>query len=291
MTTSTSEPATVAGAASACDAASPAESATVAGSASANDPVAGRPIFIVGCQRSGTTMLRLMLDSHPRISCGPETRFLEGFEPILTDDWKRLSQYGFSEDEWVLRIRGFFEGVQADYARSRGKQRWADKTPRYALSLPLVLRIFPDAQIVHVIRDPRDVAVSHRKRFGYWSCLKSTVKWPKYVGTARHAARGLSAATYREVRYERLVADPGATLSDLLDWLGEPWDPAVLEFDKAGHDVPARYHAQLAARQASAGTDRAVYASRVGTYRRELDPLVRLLVWANSRRLQRELGY
>lgn len=250
-----------------------------------------RPIFVVGCQRSGTTMLRLMLDSHPRISCGPETRFLEGFEPILTDDWKRLSQYGLSEEEWIRRIRGFFEGIQQDYAASKGKERWADKTPRYALSLPLVLRVFPDAQIVHVIRDPRDVAVSHRKRFGYWSCLKSTVKWPKYVGTARRDTRSLPADSYREVRYEALVGQPEETLRDLLAWLGEEWDPSILDFDKARHDVPARYHAQLAARRASAGTEAAVYASRVGSHRRELDPLVRTLVWLNSRRLIRELGY
>lgn len=256
-----------------------------------NGTPSNRPIFVVGCQRSGTTMLRLMLDSHPRISCGPETRFLEGFEPILTDDWKRLSQYGFTEEEWIERIRGFFEGIQGDYARSKGKERWADKTPRYALMLPLILRIFPDAQVVHVIRDARDVAVSHRKRFGYWSCLKSTVKWPRYVGSARAAARGLADETYRELRYENLAGDPEATMRDLLAWLGEEWDPAVLDFDKARHDVPARYHAQLAARRASAGTEAAVYASRVGSHRRELDPLVRLLVWANSRRLLRELGY
>ncbi|MEO7269245.1 MAG: sulfotransferase [Knoellia sp.] len=254
-------------------------------------PLSNRPIFVVGCQRSGTTMLRLMLDSHARISCGPETRFLEGFEPILTNDWKRLSQYGFTQDEWIRRIRGFFEGIHGDYAKSKGKERWADKTPRYALMLPLILRIFPDAQVVHVIRDPRDVAVSHRKRFGYWSCLKSTAKWPRYVGTARDAARGLPGEAYTEVRYENLVADPEATMRDLLAWLGEEWDPAVLDFDKARHDVPARYHAQLAARRATAGTEAAVYASRVGSHRRELDPLVRLLVWTNSRRLLHELGY
>lgn len=250
-----------------------------------------RPIFVVGCQRSGTTMLRLMLDSHRRISCGPETRFLEGFEPILTDDWKRLSQYGFTEEEWIRRIRDFFEGIQGDYARSRGKERWADKTPRYALMIPLILRIFPDAQVVHVIRDARDVAVSHRKRFGYWSGLKSTVKWPRYVGTARDASRILPDDAYLEVRYENLVADPETTMRGLLAWLGEEWDPAVLNFDEARHDVPARYHAQLASRRAIAGTEAAVYASRVGSHRRELDPLVRLLVWTNSRRLLRELGY
>lgn len=54
----------------------------------AADPAS--PIFIVGCQRSGTTMLRLILDSHPRISCGPETRFLEDMERIVGADWKRL---------------------------------------------------------------------------------------------------------------------------------------------------------------------------------------------------------
>lgn len=250
-----------------------------------------RPIFIVGCQRSGTTMLRLMLDSHPRISCGPETRFLVGFAPIFAEDWKRLSQYGFEQEEWVRRIRAFYEGIQGDYARSRGKERWADKTPRYALALPLLLKLFPDAQIIHVIRDPRDVAVSHRKRFGYWSCIKSTVKWPRYVGTARSSAEDLPEDAYREVRYESLVATPEGTLRDLLCWLGEDWDDSILDFHKAKHDVPARYHAQLAARQGTSGTEAAVYASRVGSHRRELDPLVRGLVWANSHSLARELGY
>src|SRR5690242_14420656 len=79
------------------------------------------PIFVVGCQRSGTTMLRLMLDSHSQISCGPETRFLEDLERIVGADWKRLSQFGYSQEEWLRRIRSFFEGIQSDYARSRGR--------------------------------------------------------------------------------------------------------------------------------------------------------------------------
>ena len=150
-----------------------------------------RPIFIVGCQRSGTTMLRLMLDSHSQISCGPETRFLEDLERIVGPDWKRLSQFGYSQEEWLKRIRAFFEGIQSDYARSRGKTRWADKSPRYALHIHFLLQVFPDAQIVHVIRDGRDVAVSHRKRFGYWSSVKSSVKWPRYISAARTAGLAL----------------------------------------------------------------------------------------------------
>ena len=94
--------------------------------------------------------------------------------------------------------------------------------------------------------------------------------------------------------YAELVADPEGTLKDLLGFLGEEWDPTLLDFAKGKHDVPERYHRQLAARQAAAGdagTDKSVYASRVGTYRTELDPLVRSLFWVTSRSTLKELGY
>jgi hypothetical protein len=250
-----------------------------------------RPIFIVGCQRSGTTMLRLMLDSHSQISCGPETRFLEDLERIVDGDWRRLSQFGYPQEEWLRRIRLFFEGIQSDYARSRGKTRWADKSPRYALHIPFLMQVFPDAQIVHVIRDGRDVAVSHRKRFGYWSSVKSSVKWPRYIRAARDAGSALPPDSYLELRYDRLVADTEQTLHGLLEWLGEEWEPEILDFANQKHDVPERYHRQLAARNQKAGTDGSVYASRVGTYRAELDPLVRTLFWFTSRQTLRELGY
>lgn len=236
-------------------------------------------------------MLRLMLDSHSRISCGPETRFLEDLERLVGEDWKRLSQFGFSQDEWLARLRAFFGGIQRDYAQGRGKVRWADKSPRYALHIPFLAQLFPDAQFVHVIRDGRDVAVSHRKRFGYWSSVKSSVKWPKYIHAAQSAGATLPPGRYYELRYDRLVADPETSIRDLLAWLGEDWEPQILDFAKAKHDVPARYHRQLAARQQKAGTKESVYASRVGTWRKELDPVVRSLFWVTSRKTLRQLGY
>lgn len=249
------------------------------------------PIFVVGCQRSGTTMLRLILDSHPRISCGPETRFLEDMERIVGADWNRLSQYGFPREEWLRRIAGFFGGIQQDYAHSRGKQRWADKSPRYAMKLSFIMELFPDAQIVHVIRDGRDVAVSHRKRFGYWSCVKSAVKWPRYIAQATTAGRALPPGQYHELRYEELVSDQESTLRSLLDFLGEEWEPSILDFDKHTHDVPDRYHAQARSRRADEGTSAAVYTSRVGSYRKELDPVMRLLFRLTARRELKQLGY
>ncbi|MGV8908970.1 MAG: sulfotransferase family protein [Propionicimonas sp.] len=250
-----------------------------------------RPIFVVGCQRSGTTMLRLVLDSHSDISCGPETRFLADLERIIGSDWKRLSQYGFSQEDWLHRIAAFFDGIQSDYAVTRGKQRWADKTPLYALSLDFITRVFPDCQVVHVIRDGRDVAVSHRKRFGYRSSIKSAVKWPRYIAAARDVGRRLPPGRYHELRYEDLVTDAEKTLRVLFDFLDEPWEESVLAYDRHSHDVPEKYQAEADRRRLGARTTAAIYASRVGSFRRELDPLTRLLVWVFGRSTLKELGY
>lgn len=253
--------------------------------------MADAPIFLVGCQRSGTTMLRLVLDSHSRISCGPETRFLTDMERIVGRDWERLARFGFEREDWLRRIADFFGGIHADYASGRGKARWADKTPLYALAIPFVTEVFPDAQIVHVIRDGRDVVVSHRKRFGYWSAVKCVVKWPRYIHTARAAGRALAPERYHELRYEDAVREPEKSLRGLFEFLGEPWEPEVLEYSDKQHDVAQKYTTEADRRRAAARTDAQIYGSRVGTYRRELDPFLRLLVWVFSRRTLRELGY
>jgi hypothetical protein len=212
-------------------------------------------------------------------------------ERIVSADWQRLSRFGFDQEEWLARIAKFFGSLQEDYAVSRGKHRWADKTPMYAMHMDFIGRVFPDSQFVHVIRDARDVAVSHRKRFGYRSCVKSAIKWPRYISTAQASGAILGPERYFEVRYDQLVSNAEATLRGLLAYLHEDWEPQMLEFDKKPHDVPERYSKQLSSRQASAKTDAAVYRSRVGSYRRELDPAMRLLIWMTSRAKLRQLGY
>lgn len=249
------------------------------------------PIFIVGCQRSGTTMLRLVLDSHSRISCGPETRFLADMQRIVTTDWHRLQRYGFEREEWLRRIADFFGGIQTDYAQRRGKPRWADKTPLYALNIPFLAELFPTAQFVHVIRDGRDVAVSHRKRFGYASSLNSARKWPTYIRTARAAARSLPPEQYLEVRYEALVGNTEDTLRRLVAWLGEEWEPQLLEYDRASHDVPDKYTQEAHLRRESSPAQGSIYGSSVGTHRRQLDPVTRLAFTVLARQTLKELGY
>lgn len=263
----------------------------VEGARAGGPPPGPPPIFIVGCQRSGTTLLRLMLDSHPNISCGPESGFLENLVRITDSDWQRLSQFGYPKQYWYNAMARFFDGIQRDYATSRGKGRWADKTPKYALYVDFLDRLFPRSYVIHVIRDPRDVVASHRHRWGWRSALKAAAKWPRYVSAARESGGRLSSGRYLEVRYEDMVADPEGVMRRVLALVGEPWDDAVLHHDRAGHDVPDKYKEFSARRRAEAGDGSAVYRNRVGAGAKELDPLLRLVVWARDGRLRRKLGY
>lgn len=249
------------------------------------------PIFVVGCQRSGTTLLRLILDAHPNISCGPETRFLADLAHVTGGSWRRLSQYGFPKQYWHAHIAAMFDAIKRDYASRAGKSRWADKTPMYALSLEFIDRLFPTCQVVHVIRDGRDVVASHRDRWGYLAALKAVRKWPRYVHTARAAGAAMTPDRYHEVRYEDLVNEPEKTLRELLAFLDEPWDQAVLSHDRAQHDVPERYRRFASSRRRTAAGQGPIYRSRVGAHRRELDPLLRLLLRVVSGPTLRELGY
>ncbi len=250
---------------------------------------AGAPIFVVGCQRSGTTLLRLILDSHPAISCGPETRFLQGLAPVTGTDWKRMQLYGFSRDDWHRRFAELFGGFQQEYAERRGKTRWADKTPLYAKHLDFIDEVFPDALVIHVIRDGPDVVLSHRDRFGWWSSVKAVEKWPRYIRTARAWGRTAGPDRYLELRYEDIVADTEVAMRRVLDFVGEPWDDAVLHHTDHHHDVPEGYR-QFSASRRSRDTGGAVYRNRVGAGRRQ-DPLSRALIRLRQTGTRRELGY
>jgi Sulfotransferase family len=237
--------------------------------------------------------VRVMLDSHPNISCGPMTRFLPDVVDAVIG--KRLPEhldwFGFPESYWWERVAELFDRIHSDYAARRGKRRWADKTGRYALHIDILDKLFPDCQVVHVLRDGRDVVASHRQRFGYVAAVKATGKWPVYVRTARSAGGRLGAGRYHEVRYEELVTDTEATLRKLLEFLGEPWDDAVLDYNSKPHDLAPVYGSWTAARRDQGGERAAVYRSRVGAGQRELDPILRLACRLMATGTLRELNY
>lgn len=252
-----------------------------------------RPIFIVGCPRSGTTLLRLILDSHPNISCGPESHFLTDLEAIVGRYWHRIKPFGFDKPYWHEKIAAFFDSFQMEHARARGKARWADKTPKYSIRLPFINEIFPECQVVHMIRDPYDVVASHRERWGYKSALLCAMRtWKEYVTEARAAGRGMPAGRYKEIRYEQLVGNPEPVVRELLDYLGEPWVGSILEYQQFEHNMAGQKHEKLTERRRqSAGESATIYKSRVGAGRGELDPFLKAVLRSRSGDLMKELGY
>ena len=188
-----------------------------------------RPVFVVGCPRSGTTLLRQLLNAHPNLSCGPETHFLSSMEEIEKSRWRELALFGVSQSEWRSHVRDLFSWVHMQFAEEHGKTRWIDKTPAYALILDFIDQLYPDCQVVHVVRNPRDVIDSYRRRWGIRREWAGTQAWPKYVRAAREFGKSHPEDRYIEVCYEDLVTDPRKAMQRLIAWMGEPWDEGIMD--------------------------------------------------------------
>ena len=220
-------------------------------------PRSPRPIFIVGCPRSGTTLLQLMLHAHRHIAIPPENRFLlELYDQRqefgdLRDPVNRRSLVRFIVSRRGSKLRDFGldtrtvrrklmraastvgtagATVFSAYAAQFGKRRWGDKRPSYIQRLDTIVRLFPDAQVIHIIRDGRD-CVSSLKRMPWWrgGSIKAIWTWRNAVIAGERARIRLGPDAYAEVRYEDLVRDPAPQLRRLCDFLDEPFDEAMLE--------------------------------------------------------------
>jgi sulfotransferase family protein len=204
------------------------------------------PFFIVGFQRSGTTLLRMMLDNHPQVAIPLDTTGLwarnearlaefgnldapDGatalIEALLAEERIRLWEIPFSVES-VLKERslpgypGIIDAFYRAYARAKGKEIWGDKDPGNMLRIPGLLRWFPNARILHIIRDGRDACLSQLKQdFGFNDCLPCAEAWREQVWWVRQLGELLGPEQYLEVRYEDLVADPEAQLQRICRFL------------------------------------------------------------------------
>jgi hypothetical protein len=230
----------------------------------------------------------MMLDSHPRISCGEETKFLADMRSMVTT----LETYGFDRAWWTAHVRDCYTSFQQEYMARRDKARWADKTPVYTLHLDFIDELFPGARYVHLVRDGRDVVASFRDRWGYMAGVRAANSvWAQYVRAALAWEAGGGAGRTRQVRYEALVNAPEASMRDLLEFLGEPWDDRVVRFDEVQHDTTERYARFTASRREAGGESAAIYRSRVGAGRARIDPFLRGLLQRSAGGLLEQLGY
>ncbi|MBZ5595099.1 MAG: sulfotransferase [Acidobacteriia bacterium] len=209
------------------------------------------PVFIIGSPRSGTTVLRLILNRHPSLAICGETRF-------FADIYKRRRVFGSLEDiknrrrlveqylstarirrlgvdlqglkEQLLReatsYPALFTGILRYYAASQGKKRFGEKTPHHAFYADTLCAWYPGAAIIHLVRDPRDVVASlQRTRWAPDSILNNTSMWLLFNRAARRLQnyRG-----YLLVHYETLVTQPEQELARICAHLEEECAPATL---------------------------------------------------------------
>jgi hypothetical protein len=226
------------------------------------------PLIVLGVGRSGTTLLRVILDRSPGIAIPEESRFIpplarrhrDQVEPgPFLDDLRRLpvlAKWKLSPSDVAPLLRaGMSVGeavgaVFSAYARNQGKPRWGDKTPMYMRHLTLLERLFPDAVYVHLIRDGRDVALSFlslpegvatrtfarpRTPTGV-ACM-----WRTEILAARELGQRAGPSRYLEARYEGLVADASGVVRSICDFAELPFEPAMLEYADAV-DVSTRPH-------------------------------------------------
>jgi hypothetical protein len=224
--------------------------------------------IIVGVARSGTTLLRLMLDAHSQLAITHEAGFIPvasnltnplsrmfyrrlkitvkhgsslnglraAFYQTLTEEttWSdfHVDKVAFAEALFQLQPFSISEGFRTFfrmYAKRFDKPRWGDKTPFYCQYLPVVQNVLPEAHFIHIIRDGRDVAVSGRGlRFTSGDIEGIARDWVNHITLARKDARACH--RYLEIRYEDLLLKSTEVLREICEFINLPYESSMARY-------------------------------------------------------------
>lgn len=268
-----------------------------------------RPFFVVGHPRSGTTLLRFMLSSHPRLHIPEET----GFIPFLVKDVNaplgleqvrsilaRLGKLNYLWDHLVDDVPAFYrslpeprltyllDALYRQQIAEYGASRWGDKTPTYVGYIPLLNEIFPTAQFIHVIRDGRDATLSALakwpERGRYMDSYYLLANWVRNVRAGREDGPALGPSRYLEVRYETLVEQPQQVLEEILAFLGEELHPGMLDHTRLARKLGPGPQDHVEVQQP-------ISTASVQRWRTEMTPFDQKLANHIAGDLLEELGY
>jgi hypothetical protein len=236
-------------------------------------------LFVVGCPRSGTTLLQRMLDNHPQLAVANDSHFIPraikqvgiGIDPVLTPElieavrtYHRFHRLGLSEGavcEAASDVRSYAQFVSALYslfARAHGKPLAGEKTPDYVKVLPLLHGLFPWVRTIHIIRDGRNVALSTLEwskegkgpsKFALWRrepVAVCALWWQWQVSAGMRDGARLGAQRYHEVKYEDLIVRTEEKLRELAQFLGLPFAVEMQTY----HEGKVRHQPGLSAKNA-----------------------------------------
>ena len=271
-----------------------------------------RPIFIVGCERSGTTMLRLILCSHKNIALPPQTKYIKKLykRRILFGDLskeknrKKLQEWFYNnhnkrtklidleidrdiiQDE--LRSAGNTLGAYLSvilklYSEKNGKVRWGDKHPYYIKYLSQLYQLFPDAQVIHIIRDGRD-AVASLKKMPWWknNSVYAMLNWQEAIQNGKKALQKYYPNQFMEIRYEDIIDNPQESIHQVCDFLREDFSDDLLKFHKIADKSIPSYKMDW-----HSGAKKEINAMSIGRWSKDLEDWEVSLI---SKKMKKELS-
>jgi len=203
------------------------------------------PIIVGGCHRSGTSVIRRILNASSRIHCGPEVKFFRDFygdffeDPIRHLRFATTARTLLPEAELLEVLGGAFVAAHQRAAARAGKSRWADKTPENVLYLAQWRRLLGTRwTFIHVVRNPLDTLASMKER-NFPLSLPVTLDeridfYRRYTEAGLRFGESYPDQYYRLI-YEDLVQRPEAKLRNMMCWLDEVFEPGQLEFNQFTH--------------------------------------------------------
>lgn len=211
------------------------------------DPMSGmstqtkcEPVFLIGAERSGTTLFRLMLDHHPQITWLNEFEYVvdlidaNGRCPSLSDYWQWLSSHR------VFGATGFAIDRSLDYSQLVDsfleQQRTRTKKPIVGATVhrryEILLRLWPNARFIHLVRDPRDVASSCVAMGWAGNVWDGVSRWIDAETRWLRLQSELPAERHLDVSYESLIADPESTLRRACGLIGTDYAACMLDYPR-----------------------------------------------------------
>lgn len=221
-----------------------------------------QPFFIFGCGRSGTSLLSRMLNQNSRLAVPYESHLFNTFLPILkyygnleekknrdnlisdillTDvmnDWEpKLSVNEISKKIRQNNFGGIFEAILISWTEKNNKKRWGEKTPHHIDYWNEITKIWPEAKVIHIYRDGRDVALSLKSaRFGPKTIYANAKYWSNYLGRVGKLKKQINPQNLLELSYENLLENTESELQRICEFLNEDYEISMLEFYKNKND-------------------------------------------------------
>lgn len=224
------------------------------------------PLFIVGMPRSGTKLLREILNAHPHVSI---LRYETEFLPYWTVNWNKFGDlsdrtqfqkfykscqrlpfftylrdtgHAINVNEWYDRCDGFspaavFDGMAHVHLElPKGTQTiWGDKSPSYLCHIRLLRELYPSSKFIHIVRDVRDYCLSINKAWGK-NMLRAAQRWSDDVSLAKSVGKTLS-KSYLEIRYEDLLANPSIVVNAICEFLSISFDRSIMELSEPTENI------------------------------------------------------